>query len=286
MIDLVITPKEHDIGGLIVRRVLPFRERRSVGPFVFFDQMGPATFPAGKGIDVRPHPHIGLETITYLYDGVIMHRDSLGYAQPIRPGEVNWMTAGRGIVHSERTPDDERTKQSSLSGIQAWIALPVADAETEPSFTHYPASDLPEWENGGFRLRLIAGTLMGKTSPVKIHADMFYADVQAETGAALSLPPEYVERAVHVSEGAAEIAGERLEAGQMAVLSPGAEVAIQTQGTARLMLLGGAPLDGPRTIWWNFVSHSKDRIEQAKVDWKDGRFDKVPGESDFIPLPD
>jgi len=286
MIDLVITPREHDIGGLTVRRVLPFRERRSVGPFVFFDHMGPAVLAAGDGIDVRPHPHIGLATITYLYDGVIMHRDSLGYEQPIRPGEINWMTAGRGIVHSERTPEDERARQSGLFGIQAWIALPIAHEETDPAFTHYAAGDLPEWSDNACRLRLIAGSLMGRTSPVKIFSDMFYADLRMDAGGGMVLGPEYAERAVHVSEGTVEIGDERLEAGQMVILASDGDVAIKARETARLMLLGGAPLDAPRTIWWNFVSHSKARIEQAKDDWKNRRFDAVPGETEFIPLPD
>ena len=286
MIDLIIPPRETDLGGLIVRRVLPFRQRRSVGPFVFFDQMGRAEFPAGKGIDVRPHPHIGLATITYLYEGIIQHKDSLGFDQPIRPGEVNWMTAGRGIVHSERTPQDERAKDSILSGIQAWIALPQDQAEVEPSFTHHPSEDLPEWDVDGTAFRLIAGHFMGNASPVKTHSEMVYADVRMDKGSRFNLPSEHEELAVHVSEGAADVDGRRLEAGHMAVLSSATDNLIEAAVDTRLMILGGAPLDGPRTIWWNFVSHSKDRIEQAKDDWKNNRFDPVPGETEFIPLPE
>ncbi|MEK9673072.1 MAG: pirin family protein [Rhodospirillaceae bacterium] len=288
MIDLIIRPREHDIGGLIVRRVLPFRERRSVGPFVFFDHFGPAVFPAGEGLDVRPHPHIGLATITYLYDGVIQHRDSLGNDQPIRPGEVNWMTAGRGIVHSERTPEDERARDSGIFGLQAWAALPVAEAEAEPSFVHFPASDLPEWAADGFRIRLIAGKLLGHESPVKTFSELFYADLRLAPGGSFVLPPDHAERAVHNAEGRVTVGGETLTQGEMAVLRPGSDTPLEADpgGEAKVILLGGAALDGARTIWWNFVSHSAERIQQAKDDWKNGRFAPVPGDAEFIPLPD
>ena len=291
---LVITPKEHDIGGLIVRRTLPNRNRRAVGPFVFFDQMGPATFAPGQGIDVRPHPHIGLATITYLFDGAIMHRDSLGIAEVIRPGEVNWMTAGSGVVHSERTPDEERAAGHVLSGIQAWIALPIDAEETTPGFSHHAAEDLPAWDGDGYRIRLIAGRLDGKEAPVKTFSPMFYADARLDAGASVTLAPEHEERAIHVAEGAIEIAGERFEVGQTVILTAGSDVTVTATDGSRVMLLGGAPLDTapdarpnqPRHMFWNFVSHSRDRIELAKDDWKNGRFPAVPGETEFIPLPE
>lgn len=294
VIELVITPKEHDIGGLMVRRTLPNRNRRSVGPFVFLDQMGPATYAPGQGLDVRPHPHIGLATITYLFEGAIMHRDSLGVAEVIRPGEVNWMTAGRGIVHSERTPPAERAAGHVLYGIQAWVALPIDQAEVAPSFVHHGADELPAWSGEGLEMRLIAGTLAGKTSPVKALNDIFYADAKLDAGAAVTLPAEHAERAVHVAEGHVEIAGRAFETGQTIVLHPGRDVAVQATAVSRVMLLGGAPLDTapdarpnqPRHMFWNFVSHSADRIEQAKADWKAGRFPAVPGETEFIPLPE
>lgn len=293
-ISLVVTPKEHDIGGLVVRRALPTRERRSVGPFVFLDQMGPAAFAPGQGIDVRPHPHIGLATITYLYDGAIMHRDSLGIAQAIRPGEVNWMTAGSGIVHSERTPDAERAAGHPLFGMQAWIALPIDQEEAEPSFVHHDAGVLPEWAGAGHAVRLIAGSLDGKTSPVETLSPMFYADANLAAGGTFTLSDEHAERALHVAAGQVEVAGRTFQAGQMVVLNRGMPVAIKAAGDARVMLLGGAPLDTapdarpnqPRHMFWNFVSHSRERIERAKSDWKAGRFAKVPGETEFIPLPE
>ena len=294
LIDLVITPKAHDIGGLVVRRTLPNRSRRSVGPFVFLDQMGPAVYAPGEGLDVRPHPHIGLATITYLFDGAIAHRDSLGVAEVIRPGEVNWMTAGRGIVHSERTPPEERAAGHKLFGIQAWVALPIAHEETQPSFVHHGAADLPAWSGDGLDMRLIAGTLDGKTSPVKTLSETFYADARLAAGAAVTLPAEHPERAAHVALGTVKIDGCRFEAGQTVVFHPGRPVPIQATEDARVMLLGGAPLDTgpearpnqPRHMFWNFVSHSSARIEQAKADWKAGRFDPVPGDTEFIPLPE
>jgi redox-sensitive bicupin YhaK (pirin superfamily) len=282
----VISPRPRDLGGFEVRRALPSIERRSVGPFVFWDQMGPATLAAGRGIDVRPHPHIGLATITYLFAGEIMHRDSLGSEQAIRPGEVNWMTAGRGIVHSERTPQALRGTTSELSGIQAWVALPRTHEETEPAFTHHPASDIPLVEGDGTRVRVIVGSLYGKTSPVRALSPMFYADASLATGARLTLPAEHEERAVHVATGRVRVAGETFSSGQLLAFRPGDEIVVSAEDDARVLLLGGAPLDGPRHVWWNFVSSSEERIEQAKADWKGGRFPLVPYETEFIPLPD
>ena len=294
VIALVITPKEHDIGGLIVRRSLPSSQRRSVGPFVFLDQMGPAVFKPGQGIDVRPHPHIGLATITYLYDGVIGHKDSLGFDQDIRPGEINWMTAGRGIVHSERTPGDVRAAGGPLFGLQAWVALPIADEETAPSFVHYPADALPRWQDDGAEVALIAGTMAGRTSPVEFFSPIFYADLRLAAGSAFTLPPDHAERAAHVAEGQVVIDGQTFQAGQTVIFHEGPDVVMTGQTAAKVMVLGGAPLDTvpgarpnqPRFMFWNFVSHSSDRIEQAKDDWKNGRFAKVPGETEFIPLPE
>ncbi|HBC06542.1 MAG TPA: hypothetical protein DC046_03050 [Rhodospirillaceae bacterium] len=293
-IALVVTPKEHDIGGLIVRRSLPSSQRRSVGPFVFLDQMGPAVFKPGQGIDVRPHPHIGLATITYLYDGVIGHKDSLGFDQAIRPGEINWMTAGRGIVHSERTPGEVRAAGGPLFGLQAWVALPIDFEETAPSFVHYPADALPRWQDNGAEVALIAGTMAGRTSPVEFFSPIFYADVRLAAGAAFTLPPDHAERAAHIAEGEVTIAGDTFHAGQTVIFHEGPNVDINAQTAAKIMVLGGAPLDTvpgarpnqPRFMFWNFVSHSSDRIEQAKDDWKNGRFAKVPGETEFIPLPE
>ncbi|MFN4278259.1 MAG: pirin family protein [Ferrovibrio sp.] len=286
-VDLIITPRSRDLGeGFMVRRILPYAKRRHVGPFVFFDHMGPAEFAPGQGLDVRPHPHIGLATVTYLFEGEIMHRDSLGVVQPIQPGDVNWMVAGRGIVHSERTRDDLRRSGAPLHGIQSWLALPQAHEETAPDFRHHPAASLPEIELPGARMRLIAGAAFGAVSPVQTFAPMFYLDAVLDDEAVLPLPEDYEERAVYVAIGMVALDGERYEAGSMLVLKPGSRPRITAQGPARLMLLGGAPLDGERHLWWNFVSSSKERIEQAKADWRDGRFAMVPGDPEFIPLPE
>ena len=282
----VIEPRTRDLGGFEVRRVLPVAGRRLVGPFIFFDHMGPSRFPPGQGLDVRPHPHIGLATVTYLFDGEIMHRDSLGCVQPIRPGAVNWMTAGRGIVHSERTGPEERAREARLHGIQSWVALPRAEEEAEPAFHHHPAETLPEIARDGVTLRLIAGAAYGASSPVVVLSDMFYLDAALSEGAELRLPEGYAERAAYVVEGAVRVAGESFEAGRMMVFQPGAEAAVSAAAAARVMLLGGAAMDGQRHIWWNFVSSSPERIEQAKADWKAGRFPQVPDETEFIPLPD
>ena len=286
-IDVVVVPPTHDLGdGFHVRRALPSTQRRMVGPFVFFDQMGPALLRPGTGLDVRPHPHIGLATVTYLFDGEIMHRDSLGTAQAIRPGEVNWMIAGRGIVHSERTPADQRAAGSSLSGIQTWIALPKAHEERAPSFRHHAASELPLVEGDGASVRLIAGALYGVRAPIATLSDMFYADVALVAGARLQVTTEYEQRALYIIRGSIDIDGARFEPGQLVVLKPQHAITIRALNVAQLLLLGGAPMDGPRHVWWNFVSSSVERIEQAKLDWREGRIGSVPGDPEFIPLPD
>jgi redox-sensitive bicupin YhaK (pirin superfamily) len=286
-IDMVIVPRTRDLGDFKVGRVLPSAKRRMVGPFIFFDQMGPVVFPAGKGIDVRPHPHIGLATVTYLLQGTIVHRDSIGSLQPITPGAVNWMTAGRGIAHSERSDAEIRKAAEDVFGFQIWVALPERHEETAPAFVHHPVSDLPTMEGDGVRLRLVAGTLFGKTSPVETLSDLFYADAALDAGASLSLPPEYEERAIYLVSGDVEIDGTRFEPGRMLVVAPKIGVAIRAATPSRILLLGGEPMDGPRHIWWNFVSSSKQRIEQAKDDWRNRRFAIVAGdEKEFIPLPD
>ena len=285
-VEMTIEPRSRDLGGFSVRRILPYAKRRLVGPTIFLDEMGPAAFPAGSGIDVRPHPHIGLATVTYLFEGEIMHRDSLGYVQAIQPGAVNWMTAGRGIVHSERTGDAERARDKRLHGMQSWIALPRAHEETEPSFTHTPTADLPEIERPGVWMRLIAGSAYGETSPVKVFSQMFYLHAELAAGAALALPDDPAERALYLVSGGLTIAGRAYGPNTMAVFREGEAVELSATADSRVMLLGGAPIDGPRQIWWNFVSSSPERLERAKADWKAGRFDKVPGETEFIPLPE
>jgi redox-sensitive bicupin YhaK (pirin superfamily) len=285
-IETVIVPRARDIGGFEVRRALPSAQRQMVGPFIFFDQMGPAEFLLGAGIDVRPHPHIGLSTVTYLFDGEIMHRDSLGTVLAIRPGELNWMTAGRGIAHSERTPPELRTGGSRLFGIQSWVALSRQDEETQPDFLHYGAEELPVLSGEGKTVRIIAGSLLGKASPVKTSSPMFYADVALSAGASVPLDPDYDERAIYTVDGEIEIAGDTFQGGALLVFRPGDRITITAKSDARFMLLGGEPMDGPRFIWWNFVSSRKERIEQAKEDWKQARFDSVPGDPEFIPLPE
>jgi redox-sensitive bicupin YhaK (pirin superfamily) len=285
-VELLIIPPVHDLGdGFHVRRALPNSQRRMVGPFVFFDQMGPTVLRAGSGLDVRPHPHIGLATVTYLFDGEIIHRDSLGNVQPIRPGAVNWMIAGRGIVHSERTAADKRSAGSSLSGIQTWIALPKAEEERDPSFRHYAASELPLIDGEGTSLRLIAGSLFGKQSPVATLSDMFYADATLAANARLPIAAEHEQRAVYIIRGRIDIDGDSFDGGQLVVLRPRQAITLLALTPVQLLLLGGAALDGPRHVWWNFVSSSTDRIEQAKQDWREGRLGHVPGDAEFIPLP-
>jgi redox-sensitive bicupin YhaK (pirin superfamily) len=249
--------------------------------------MGPAEFALGEGLDVRPHPHIGLATVTYLFEGEIVHRDSLGSAQPITPGDVNWMTAGKGIVHSERTAAEWRAKAGRrMFGIQSWVALPKAAEEAQPDFFHHGAASLPVIEAEGKRVRIIAGTMFGQTSPVRTFSDMFYADAELAAGAKVPMPPVHEERAVYIAGGAVEIAGDRFEPGRLLVFKPGGEVTLAATEPSRLLFLGGEPMDGPRHIWWNFVSSSRERIEQAKEDWAQRRFDIVPGdETEFIPLP-
>ena len=286
LIETVIVPRARDLGGFSVRRALPSVQRQMVGPFIFFDQMGPAEFLLGNGLDVRPHPHIGLATVTYLFAGEIMHRDSLGTAQPIRPGDVNWMTAGRGIAHSERSPESERATGGSLFGIQAWVALPAVAEETVPSFAHHGKDALPMIADEGKEVRLITGSLYGERSPVPTFTAMFYADARLATGAKLPLPAEHEERAVYVTDGEIKVAGDRFAAGQLLVFRPGDQITLVATQPSRLLLLGGEPMDGPRHIWWNFVSSRQDRIEQAKADWRAGRFTAVPGETEFIPLPE
>jgi redox-sensitive bicupin YhaK (pirin superfamily) len=284
---MVIVPRLRDLGGgFEVRRVLPFAKRRMVGPFIFFDQMGPTLFSAGSGLDVRPHPHIGLATVTYLFDGEILHRDSLGNVQPIRPGAVNWMTAGRGIAHSERTAAGMREKESSLFGIQSWVALPRRFEETEPQFTHHAAEALPVVSGEGKKVRLIAGALYGARAPVATLSELFYADADVEASARLPLPAAYEERAAYIVSGAVDLAGERFEAGHMLVFRPGDDIVMTALMPSRVLVLGGAPMDGPRYIWWNFVSSSQERIEAAKADWKAGKFAPVAGDGELIPLPE
>jgi redox-sensitive bicupin YhaK (pirin superfamily) len=290
-IEMVVETRARDlVEGFKVRRVLPSRRRRMVGPFIFLDQMGPEVLRAGKGLDVAPHPHIGLATVTYLFEGELLHRDSLGTVQPIRPGEVNWMSAGRGIAHSERTPQALRRTPSELFGIQSWVAFPTRYEETEPSFAHRGADELPVIEAEGKRVRLICGSLYGARSPVETFSEMFYAEVRLEGGARLPVPIDYEERAAYVVEGSIKLLPEDVtfEAGQLLIFKPGEELTLGAQASvpARLMLLGGEPLDGKRHIWWNFVSSSGERIEQAKGDWKMGRFAPVPEETESIPLPE
>lgn len=285
-VEMAIVPRSGDIGGYEVRRALPFRNRRMVGPFVFWDQMGPGEFLTGQGLDVLPHPHIGLSTVTYLFDGEIDHRDSLGTRQTIRPGDVNLMTAGRGIVHSERTGAEARAAASRLFGIQSWLALPKPLEEAAPAFEHHGAAALPRLSAEGIDARLVMGAAFGLVSPVRADWDTLYADVHLAAGAVLPVPRETEERAVYALEGEIEIGGIAYAPQQMLVLRPGDEVHIRARGAARLMLLGGAAMDGPRFIDWNFVSSSRERLAQARADWQAQKFPKVPGEGDaFVPLP-
>ena len=291
-IDTVIIPRARDLGGFEVRRALPAPKRQMVGPFIFFDQMGPAEFLPSRGMDVRPHPHIGLATISYLYRGRMHHRDSLGTDQWIEPGAVNWMVAGRGITHSERTDDETQTDPMPFFGIQTWVALPKDHEDRPAEFIHAGADTLPVMQGEGKEVRLILGNAWGERAPVKVASEMFYADAVLDAGAAIPLPDEHEDRGVYVVEGSAEVAGVTYAAGQMMVFRPGDRVSVKAgaQG-ARLMLLGGATLEGPRYIWWNFVASSKERIDEAKEawrqgDWQNGRFQLPPGDDDeFIPLP-
>ena len=286
-IETVIIPRARDIGDFEVRRALPSAQRQMVGPFIFFDQFGPILMKSGQGVNVRPHPHIGLSTVTWLFDGKIFHRDSLGSEQSIEPGELNWMTAGKGIVHSERTPDAERARERKVFGIQSWVALPKKFEEVAPNFEHVAPPALPLITDHGREVHVIAGSLYGEKSLVKTHSDLFYGDVKLAAGARLPLPVEHEERAIYIAEGKIEIAGQQHEAGRLLVFRPKDAITVLAQEDSRFMLLGGEPMDGPRHIWWNFVSSSKERLDAAKEDWRTGRFDAVLGDdTEFIPLPE
>ncbi|NCT40096.1 MAG: pirin family protein [Alphaproteobacteria bacterium] len=288
-IETIIIPRSGDIGGFEVHRALPSKERQMVGPFIFWDQMGPGEFLTDHGVDVRPHPHIGLSTVTYLFKGSLDHKDSLGYDERILPGDVNVMTAGSGIVHSERTGMDIRQQPSNLFGIQSWLALPKAHEEDSPTFAHTDKGALPEMEYDGMRARVIMGNLWGKSAPVPIMSDTLYVDVELEAGGVFELPVETEERGVYVLNGEVEIAGIRHAPNQLLVFRPGDQVVVKAtelnQSPVRMMVMGGEAMDGPRHIFWNFVSSDRERINQAKRDWKDGKFDRVDGDDEFIPLP-
>lgn len=286
-IEMVIVPRARDIGDFEVRRALPAQGRQMVGPFIFFDQFGPVQMRAGHGLDVRPHPHIGLATVTWLFDGEIYHRDSLGSSQPIAPGELNWMTAGKGIVHSERTASAERARDRRLFGIQSWVALPTRTEDSAPQFEHVSSEELPLLRDGGREVRVVAGSLYGARSPVRTMSDLFYGDVKLARGARLPLPVEHEDRGLYVAEGEIEIAGDVFAAGRLLVFRPGDAITVTARQDSRFMLLGGEPMDGPRHIWWNFVSSSRDKIAAAREEWRNRRFAIVPGDAEeFIPLPD
>ena len=285
-LELVVVPRVRDLGGFEVRRALPQARRQMVGPFIFLDQMGPVQFLAGQGVDVRPHPHIGLATVTYLFDGRIMHRDSEGNALEITPGALNLMTAGSGIAHSERTPADARLGGIATFGIQSWVALPAALEETAPTFQHVPAAALPVVEDRGVRARVIAGSALGRTSPVQTLSEWLYADVQLDAGASAPLDPDQEERAIYLVAGEIRIAGDTFAGPRLLVFRPGDAITVTAVQPARMMFLGGAALEGPRYIWWNFVSSRRERIEAAKADWQAARFRPVPQETEFIPLPE
>lgn len=281
----IITPREKDLGEFSVRRVLPYAKQRMVGPWIFFDHMGPAEFPAGTGINVRPHPHINLATVTYLFEGEILHRDSLGSVQTIRPGDINLMVAGKGITHSEREREEVHTVDHRLHGLQLWHALPEADEECEPAFYHYPSDDLPRFTEGNVPLRVMMGTAYGFTSPVKTFAETLYVEAHLQEGERLSLP-KTEQLAVYVASGALTIDGQDVPQYSMAVLEDDTSLSITAKQEARIAIIGGEKLP-ERFIEWNFISSRKERIEQAKDDWREGRFPKVPGDEDeFIPLPE
>jgi redox-sensitive bicupin YhaK (pirin superfamily) len=286
----VLLGAAREIDGFRVGRVLPAIARRMLGPFAFFDHMGPAALAPGAGLDVRPHPHINLATVTYLFEGAITHRDTLGSLQVIRPGDINWMTAGRGIAHSERSPAEERAAGPGLHGIQLWVALPQAFEEVEPEFHHHPAATLPAFERGGVHLRLLAGEAFGQRSPVHVFSPMFYVEALWSLPAALDVPSSgdpTEERGAYVAEGTVSCGETTFDVGSLIVFTPGTSPVLHADGPARVLLLGGSPLDGPRYIWWNFVSSSRERIERAKADWREGRFGTIPGDDrEFIPLPE
>jgi len=284
-IEIVIEARIKDLGEFVVRRTLPRRARQRVGPFIFFDHMGPVDFPPGSGIAVRPHPHIGLATVTYLFDGEIVHRDSLGHVQPIQPGAVNLMTAGRGIVHSERSSEELTVSGSSMHGLQTWLALPTELEEIEPSFDHYPAKDIPVVDLEGVWINVIAGSAYGATSPVVTSSETLILAVKLASDASLEIPALAEERAIYLATGAVSVGERQLNVGDMAVLNPEVTVSVHAASAAKLVIIGGAALEGERHLYWNLVSSHKERIEQAKDDWRNNRFEKVPGETEFIPLP-
>jgi redox-sensitive bicupin YhaK (pirin superfamily) len=284
---MILEGRHRDIDGFPLVRALPSPRRRLVGPFIFFDHIGPVAVEPGQGLDVRPHPHINLATVTYLFEGELLHRDSLGFEQVIRPGAINWMTAGRGIVHSERTPADLRKTGSRLHGLQIWVALPKEHEEVAPDFHHHAAETLPVLESDGATLRVLAGSAFGRTSPVRTLSRLFYVEAALPKGARVRMPSDERERAVYVVEGAVSSAGERAQRAEMLVFDERDEAVVEAEEPSRVMLFGGAPLDGERHVHWNFVSSSPERIERAKREWKEGRFPRVPGdETEFIPLPD
>lgn len=287
LIDLTLTPRTKDLGGFKVGRLLPSGTRQMVGPFIFLDHMGPAHFSAGQGIDVRPHPHIGLSTVTYLFNGSILHKDSLGSSQLITPGSVNWMTAGKGIAHSERTELNERKHSHDAHGLQSWVALPKDLEEIPPSFHHHDSLRLPEFRIGDVSLKIIAGRGYGYEAPVEVYSPLFYLDVKMPPLSRLTLPKEYQERALYLIEGTVKIGNSLVKANTMPIFSPGETITIEALTHSHLMLIGGDPLPEKRYIWWNFVSTSQERIEQARIDWQEGRFHKIPGDDiEFIPAPE
>jgi redox-sensitive bicupin YhaK (pirin superfamily) len=284
VIDLIIEPATKDLGEFTVRRSLPDPRRQRVGPFIFFDHMGPAEFPPGAGVNVRAHPHIGLATITYLFEGEILHRDSLGFVQAIRPGAVNWMTAGKGIVHSEKATPELKASGQKLHGLQVWVALPTDKEEIEPRFEHYSNEEIPWVELESARARIVIGTAFGATSPVKTESETLYIEVNLEAGGELDLPV-VEELGLYVIDGSIELDGKTISDGVLAILHSNTRATIGSTSGAQVMLLGGAALEGDRILWWNFVSSSRERMNQAKKDWQEGRFPEVPGEVDCIPLP-
>ena len=285
-IRIIVTPRESDIGGgFFVRRLLPAAELRALGPFIFFDHLGPASFEPGTGIDVRPHPHIGLATITYLFDGEILHRDNLGSVQPIHPGAINWMTAGRGIAHSERTPPHLRSHPHTLHALQLWVALPAADEECEPAFHHYPAAAIPLLTREGASVRVLIGSAGGQSSPVQTFSPTLYLEVVLEAGASFRLPDDVAERGVYVVSGGVRVGGTAIATHSLAVFEAGVAIELKATEECRLVVIGGLPL-GKRTVWWNLASTRRELIEAAKVAWQEGRFAPIPGETEFAPLPE
>jgi redox-sensitive bicupin YhaK (pirin superfamily) len=284
-ITTLVKPNARDIGGLLVQRLLPSHPIQMGGPFIFFDHFGPVQFPPGRGIDVRPHPHIGLATVTYLFEGGQVHRDSLGNVQAIAPGDVNWMTAGRGIVHSERSGPEDRAAGHLLHGLQTWVALPQSHEESEPSFSHHPKASLPTIAHPGVTMRLLAGTAFGRRAPTPTLSPTIYLAIDMAAGAAVELPPEHDERGIYLVEGDVRAGGEPAPVGHIAVLTPSLTVRVEARSAARLVVLGGAKMDGARLIWWNFVASSKELIDRASARWRDRGYPPVPGETEFIPLP-